>query len=75
MYADGSSQGNLTNHPAQDTLPAWSPRRQLDRLHQRPGWQPGDLYHEEQWGGCFQPDAKPGPGPVSGLAVSGYLTI
>ena len=36
MNPDGTVEENLTNNPANDVFPAWSPGRHTDHLQQRP---------------------------------------
>lgn len=46
MNSDGSGQTNLTNNPAIDVSPDWSPGWNKNRIRDQPGWKRRDLRDE-----------------------------
>ncbi len=60
VNAGGGDPLNLTNNPADDSNPTWSPDGQEDCLHLPARRQPGDLRDELRWQQPGPPHQQPG---------------
>ena len=69
MDADGSAPRNLTQHPAKDVRPAWSPDGRQHRVREPPRRQLRDLRHERRREREAEPHAGSGERRLSNLVT------